>query len=144
MEYYFPKIILSQNKITLFSWLDLELHLILAMMVLLRLTQKEKYNFGDSDGKTDYNTDNWEDIVQIAAASDNVIGLKKDGTVVVTGSNSWGQKEAEKWTDIIAVKAFGSSVYGIKKDGTILEAGFCLHGGPLNGFDYDLGDLKLW
>lgn len=95
-------------------------------------------------GKTDYNTDNWEDIVQIAAASDNVIGLKKDGTVVVTGSNSWGQKEAEKWTDIIAVKAFDSSVYGIKKDGTILEAGYCLINDYEGRFNYDLGDLKLW
>ena len=91
-----------------------------------------------------FDTSNWEDIIQTAATDDNIIGLKKDGTVVVTGDDNWEQKEAENWTDIIAVKAFDSSVYGIKKDGTIVKAGYCLYDGPCRRFNYDLGDLKLW
>lgn len=98
-----------------------------------------------SPSTTEYfDTVNWEDIVQIAAADDNIIGLKKDGTVVVTGDEHWEQKEAENWTDIIAVKAFDSSIYGIKKDGTIVKAGYCLYDGAYRRFNYDLGDLKLW
>ena len=89
--------------------------------------------------KTHYNTDDWKNIVQISGDTHNLVGLCKDGTVVVTGTNDYGQYDAEQWTDIVAVKATQDSIYGIKSDGTIIGVGYI----P-DKQNYDLGDLKLW
>lgn len=62
---------------------------------------------------------NWTDIVQIAIGS-HVIGLKKDGTVVVCGSNMLGECNTEDWTDIAAVYDGPSYTMGLKKDGTLI------------------------
>lgn len=89
--------------------------------------------------KTYYNTDNWKNVIQISGDKHNLVGLCKDGTVVVTGTNDYGQYDAEEWTDIVAVKATQDSIYGIKSDGTIVGVGYI----P-DKQNYDLGDLKLW
>ena len=89
--------------------------------------------------KTHYNTDNWKNVIQISGDKHNLVGLCKDGTVVVTGTNDYGQYDAEEWTDIVAVKATQDSIYGIKSDGTIVGVGYI----P-DKQNYDLGDLKLW
>jgi len=40
----------------------------------------------------------WRDIVAIAAGTAHTVGLRRDGTVVATGSNSHGQLEVGAWS----------------------------------------------
>ena len=40
----------------------------------------------------------WRDIVAIAAGTAHTVGLRADGGVVATGSNSHGQLEVETWS----------------------------------------------
>ena len=53
----------------------------------------------------------------------NTAGLRKDGTVVVVGSNENGQCDVSDWTDIVAVSVGYDHIVGLKKDGTVVAAG---------------------
>lgn len=53
----------------------------------------------------------------------HTIGIKKDGTVVATGNNNYGQCNVQDWSDIIAVSAGVSHTVGVKKDGTLVATG---------------------
>ncbi len=73
------------------------------------------------------NMESWTDIVDIAYyGMDSVIGLKSDGTVVVSDSveGAYGDYFAvEKWTDIIAISKSYFNVLGLKSDGTVVAVG---------------------
>ena len=78
---------------------------------------------------------NWTDIVQLAAGSAHMVGLKSDGTVVAVGENAWGQCELGGWTDIVQVTGGTYHTVGLKSDGTVVAAG-C-------GGIYDIGQCNI-
>lgn len=86
------------------------------------------YSFGlksdgtvvSSDFSVTYNTRSWNDIIAISASTKTYIGLKRDGTVVAYGDNTYGQQEVSDWTDIVAVSASDNYTLGLKVDGTLV------------------------
>ena len=60
----------------------------------------------------------------IGAGYGQTIGLIKDGTVVATGSNFYGELNVSTWQDIIAVSAGFHHSVGLKSDGTVLATGY--------------------
>ena len=65
----------------------------------------------------------WTDIVQVATGDGHVVGLKRDGTVVATGSNDDGQCDTNLFTDIIQIAAGNRHTIGLKSDGTVVAVG---------------------
>ena len=74
----------------------------------------------------------WTDIDNIYAqeltstgnyASNYIVGLKKDGTVVAAGENRFGECEVSDWKDIAAITAESKACLGTKNDGTLIVAG---------------------
>ena len=63
------------------------------------------------------------DRVAIAAGGYNTVGLKADGTVVATGSNTYGCCNVAGWSDIVAISAGERHTVGLKADGTVLTVG---------------------
>ena len=53
----------------------------------------------------------------------STLGLRKNGTVVATGSNKFGQINVSGWTDIIAISVGSRHSVGLKKDGTVVATG---------------------
>ena len=68
------------------------------------------------------NTTKWHDIVDIAANSCITVGLRSDGTVVVTGENDYGQCNVSGWHDIVTMTVKGHTV-GLCSDGTVAATG---------------------
>ena len=62
----------------------------------------------------------WADIVAVEAGEYYTLGLKRDGTVVATGDNDYGQCDVSSWSDIIDVSASICSTVGLKKNGTVV------------------------
>ncbi len=56
-------------------------------------------------------------LVQVASGSSYALGLKKDGTVVCTGSSSACPAD---WTGIVDIAAADDHTAGVKKDGTVV------------------------
>ncbi len=53
----------------------------------------------------------------------HTVGLKKDGTVLAAGDDSYGQCRVSDWKDVTAVAAGAYHTVGLKKDGTVLAVG---------------------
>ena len=51
------------------------------------------------------------------------MGIKKDGTVVFTGENTFGKLNISDWTDITQVSVNGNHTVGLKSDGTVIAVG---------------------
>ena len=84
----------------------------------------EKYN--DLHAFSD--VENWDDIIQIAAANFTVVvGLKADGTVVMTGeAYKISGIDISDWHDIVTIcigDDYGAYVVGLKADGSVVTAG---------------------
>lgn len=62
----------------------------------------------------------------VACGDDHIVGLRKDGTVVVAGNCRYGEDNVGDWTDIVKVAADDICTYGLKKDGTIVVTGWLL------------------
>ena len=62
----------------------------------------------------------WSDIIAVSRGYDFTVGLKKDGTVVATGENDYGECSVSGWTDIVAISAGSDHTVGIKSDGTVV------------------------
>jgi alpha-tubulin suppressor-like RCC1 family protein len=60
----------------------------------------------------------------VAAAGDNTVGLKSDGTVVAVGWDEYGQCNVGGWTDIIQVAASDVHTVALKSDGTVVAVGW--------------------
>lgn len=69
------------------------------------------------------NTDDWENISDVAAGYFHTIALKQDGTVLACGDNRYKQCDVSEWKDIIAVEATGNYSFGLKSDGTVVSTG---------------------
>lgn len=66
-------------------------------------------------------------IESVIARNQLSLGLKNDGTVVGTGSNSLGQLNVSSWTDIVQIAAGTVHSVGLKKDGTCVGTGSTLY-----------------
>ena len=64
----------------------------------------------------------------LAVGADFTIVLKKDNTVIATGSNEFGQCDVESWSDIIARDAGTHHTLALKADGTVVATGLNEHG----------------
>lgn len=67
------------------------------------------------------NVSGWNNIVSISAKGAITIGLKSDGTVVV--SHELSNIDVSDWKDIVAVSAGERYVVGLKNDGTVVSEG---------------------
>lgn len=73
--------------------------------------------------ENNYDVSDWKDITQISCGFDHAVALRKDGTVVATGSNDSHQCDTGDWTDVVQVVAGRWHTIGLKSDGTLLFAG---------------------
>ena len=77
--------------------------------------------------------DEWKDVIAIATnggGSDHrcrgkghIVGLKKDGTVVAVGDNTYGQLEVGEWKNIVEIAAGDWYTVGLTSDGEVLITG---------------------
>ncbi len=70
--------------------------------------------------------DLWEESTtreHLSAGWHHTIGLHADGTVVVVGSNDYGECDLSDWQDIVAVSAGGFHSVGLRSDGTVVAVG---------------------
>lgn len=76
----------------------------------------------------------WHNIIQLNCDCGILIGLKSDGTVVISqhdkeiagdngNNNSSFNLDVSGWKDIIMVSSYVGSILGLKRDGTILSVG---------------------
>ena len=59
----------------------------------------------------------------VALGTCHSVALRKDGTVLATGSNNNGQCDVSDWTGIIAVAASDYHTVGLKPDGSVVAVG---------------------
>ena len=59
----------------------------------------------------------------VALGNEHSVLLKRDGTVLCCGDNSFGQCAVENWTDVTAVAAGAYHTLGLRSDGTVLCTG---------------------
>lgn len=78
----------------------------------------------------DYSFDQWTNIVDIGYGDfgdqNMLIGLKDDGTIVMTGSKQYVQyrlDQVPQWTDIVEIDATAFFLVGRKADGTVVIDG---------------------
>lgn len=91
----------------------------------------------------------WTDIIDFDIGGYQVVGLKKDGTVLVSCSYSGeGQMKAAEWTGMVEVACGFDYVLGIRSDGEIISTngigmdglGFaCIEAGRQERVDYYVG-----
>lgn len=62
----------------------------------------------------------WHDLYSIDAADDYTLGLKTDGTVLISGGSEEIRSQVSEWTDISAIVAGNEFAAGIKRDGTVV------------------------
>ena len=74
-------------------------------------------------GENVSNSEEWNEVIQVATSPYHSIGLKSDGTVVSTGNNEYGQCNVDTWRDIVSVEAGDYFSVALKKDGTVLAVG---------------------
>ncbi|MCL2014444.1 MAG: hypothetical protein FWG69_05590 [Oscillospiraceae bacterium] len=86
----------------------------------------------------------WKNITAVASGEFNMIGLKKDGTVVTKGIYKLNKKKnilvnrKLSWTDIIAVAASASHTVGLKKNGRVMAIN------NYNSANYGQCDVSSW
>ena len=85
-----------------------------------------------------YFTQDWTDIIAIAAGNQHLVGLRADGTVLATGSNAMGQCNTQVWYGIIAIAAQGNNTVGLRYDGTVVACGDNQYG------QCNVGGIKLF
>lgn len=73
----------------------------------------------NEEGQTDIS--GWNNIVSVSAKGVITIGLKSDGTVVV--SHQLSDIDVSDWIDIIAVSAGERYIIGLRNDGTLVSQG---------------------
>ena len=60
----------------------------------------------------------------ISAGNSYTVGLRKDGTVLATGSNGYGQCDVSSWRNIVAISAGDRHTVGLRADGTVVAVGY--------------------
>ena len=64
----------------------------------------------------------------ISAGKFYTIGLRSNGTVIVTGKQPYGQDNLSGWSNIVAVSAGADHSVGLKADGTVVAEGDNIYG----------------
>ncbi|MCL2378339.1 MAG: TIR domain-containing protein [Defluviitaleaceae bacterium] len=75
---------------------------------------------------TSFNVSFWRGITSIYMGGHGPLGIKADGTVILSGSydhdgGKWN--EVREWEGIIAIEGYSSDIYGLKSDGTVVSFG---------------------
>lgn len=106
------------------------------------LTQDGQLRFSGYADKqrADYqrNKEKWKEVIRISASggetdarkesgkkrgNGHIVGLKKDGTVVAIGDNTYGQCDVDDWKDIVRIITGDWYTVGIRSDGRVLITG---------------------
>ena len=81
----------------------------------------------DPEGRGNYSdisVEGWQNIAQMAVGRCNAFGLTRDGYVLCSGRNDFGQMDAVgTWSKIKYIGAGVNHVIGIRQDGTLVAAG---------------------
>jgi len=82
-------------------------------------------SYGADASYSSYNTIGWTNIKTILGCSTNgyLVGLKNDGTVVLTGVGIPVGADVSGWTDIISVACSTNCIFGLKSNGTLVATG---------------------
>ena len=83
--------------------------------------------------------DNWKDVISVDVSYNNIVGLKSDGTVLLSKNEAKDCKEksdidVSEWSDIVSIAAASGIVVGLRKDGTVVGA--FAHGKPDSSFEF--------
>lgn len=75
---------------------------------------------GSNFGNCDFS--NWRGIIAASSAFDYAVGLKKDGTVLITGEieDNRNLQDVLLWEDIVKIDAGPQAIVGLKNDGTVV------------------------
>lgn len=65
----------------------------------------------------------WENMKKLAVSDEHLVGLKTDGTVMATGSNTFGQCDVENWADVVDIAAGNTATAAITSEGKVLMTG---------------------
>lgn len=71
----------------------------------------------------------WKNIVMLDYNSnvfepdEHIVGLHKDGTVIATGTNSYGECDVSGWSHIVDISAGFTHTVGLRSDGTVVATG---------------------
>ena len=73
---------------------------------------------------SDISVDDWRNIAQMAVGRCNAFGLTRDGYVLCSGRNDFGQMDTVRtWSNMKYIGAGTNHVIGIRRDGTLVAAG---------------------
>jgi len=72
-----------------------------------------------------YDSEIWNNLVDIAAGEQFVVGLKFDGTVIAVGHNGDGQINVENWNNVIDVDAGSRFTVALTENKELLFTGYC-------------------
>ena len=100
--------------------------------------------YADALDQGQMNVGSWSGIAAVSAGYRHSVGLRKDGTVVAVGDNSYGQCEVEEWKDIIQISAGSNHTVGLKSDGTVVSTE--IERDPLASYvaDYGQSNVGTW
>ena len=59
----------------------------------------------------------------LAVGNHHTVAVKKDGTMLASGDNTYGQCNVSDWTEIVAVAAGAYHTIALKEDGTVVATG---------------------
>ena len=79
----------------------------------------------ENSTKIDDSTRNkWKDVIEVSEGRYHVIGLKKDGKVVSSGSNTFNRCDVGALKDVITISAGQNHNVGLKENGTVVADGY--------------------
>ena len=64
-----------------------------------------------------------EGSIEISAGPSHAAGLKKDGTVVAIGENTYGQCDTMGWSNIISKECGKKNTGGLLEEGSVVAVG---------------------
>ena len=91
-----------------------------------------------------YSVSDWTDIVSVKMAYCHTMGLKSDGTVVVTKeiiddeSYRVARLDLSDWQDIVSIYTTGSLLIGMKSDGTVVATASLMDGDSCDDYNLDM------
>jgi len=81
------------------------------------------YLAGNDEYSWKSDLENWNDIISISVKGNFVVGLKEDGTVVMTGKVPDYYVGTKTWNDVIAVSTGQQYIIGLRSGGTLVAQG---------------------
>ena len=70
-----------------------------------------------------FGTEDWSDIIAVAAGDDFIIGVQSNGTVVSSGNNDEGECNVSHWRNIVDIACGRCHTVGLLEDGTVVATG---------------------